>query len=184
MEEKNINKEEKNKLEENDTLSDDSKNSSSQSTGDLNKKNSEIDSLKKQCEEYLDGWKRTKADFINYKKDESKRLDSILKFSNETIIKDLLSVLDSFDLAIQSFGKDSKLEKGVYLIRSQMEDVLKKYGLERIIVSVGQQFDPALHEAIAVIESNEPSGTVVDEVERGYMLSGKLIRAARVRVSK
>ncbi len=141
-----------------------------QSSDNSSSSASEIDLLKKQCDEYLDGWKRTKADFINYKKDESKRLDSILKFSNETIIKDLLNVLDSFDLAIQSFGEDSKLEKGIYLIRAQMEDVLKKYGLERIMVSTGQEFDPALHEAIAVVESNEPSGTIVDEVEKGYTL--------------
>jgi len=145
---------------------------------------SEIDKLKKQCDEYLDGWKRSKADFINYRKDEVKRLDLILKFANETIIKDLINVLDSFDLAIQSLGGDSKVEKGVYLIRAQLEDILKKYGLERIIVSVGQKFDPALHEAIASVESDKPSGTIIDEVERGYTLSGKLIRAARVKVSK
>lgn len=145
---------------------------------------SEIETLKKQCDEYLDGWKRAKADFINYRKDESRRLDSVLKFSNETIIKDLVNVLDSFDLAIQSLEGDSKLEKGVYLIRTQLEDILKKYGLERIMVSAGQQFDPALHEAIASVESDKPSGTIVDEVEKGYMLSGKLIRAARVKVSK
>jgi len=145
---------------------------------------SEMDNLKKQCDEYLDGWKRSKADFINYRKDEAKRLDLILKFSNETMIKDLINVLDSFDLAIQSLGGDSKVEKGVYLIRAQLEDILKKYGLERIMVSVGQKFDPALHEAIAVAESDKPSGTIIDEVERGYTLSGKLIRAARVKVAK
>ena len=145
---------------------------------------SELETLKKQCEEYLDGWKRAKADFINYRKDEAKRLDAILKFSNETIIKDLISVLDSFDLAIQSLGGDSKVEKGVYLIRTQLEDILKKYGLERIIVSVGQLFDPALHEAIASVESDKPSGTIIDEVEKGYTLSGKLVRAARVKVAK
>jgi molecular chaperone GrpE len=153
----------------------------SQSQGGVS---SEIDTLKKQCDEYLDGWKRSKADFINYKKDETKRLDSILKFSNEVIIKDVIGVLDSFDLALESLGGESKVEKGVYLIRTQLEDILKKYGLERIIVSVGQPFDPALQEAIAVVESDKPSGTVIDEVEKGYTLSGKLIRAARVKVSK
>jgi molecular chaperone GrpE len=100
------------------------------------------------------------------------------------MIKDLINVLDSFDLAIQALGGESKMEKGVYLIRAQLEDVLKKYGLERIMVSVGQKFDPALHEAIVSIESDKPSGTIVDEVERGYMLSGKLVRAARVKVAK
>jgi molecular chaperone GrpE len=145
---------------------------------------SELETLKKQSEEYLDGWKRAKADFINYRKEETKRLDAILKFSNEMMIKDLINVLDSFDLAIQALGGESKMEKGVYLIKAQLEDVLKKYGLERIMVSVGQKFDPALHEAMASVESDKPSGTIVDEVERGYMLSGKLVRAARVKVAK
>jgi molecular chaperone GrpE len=145
---------------------------------------SEVEQLKKQVEEYLEGWKRAKADFINYRKDEARRLDAILRFANEAMIKDTINVLDSFDLAIQSLGGDSKVEKGVYLIRAQLEDALKKYGLERIIVSVGQKFDSALHEAIVSVESDKPSGTIVDEVEKGYTLSGKLIRPARVKVAK
>jgi molecular chaperone GrpE len=144
----------------------------------------DLDALKKQCDEYLDGWKRAKADFINYKKDETKRFETVLKYANETIIRELIGVLDSFDLAIQSLGADEKTEKGIYLIRTQLEDVLKRYGLERISVSVGQKFDPGVHDAISVVESDKPSGTVVDEVEKGYMMNGKLIRAARVKVAK
>ncbi len=145
---------------------------------------SEIERLKKENDDYLDGWKRAKADFINYKKDETKRFETVLKYANETIIRELISVLDSFDLAIQSLGADDKTEKGIYLIRTQLEDVLKRYGLERISVSVGQKFDPSIHDAITVVESDQPSGTVAEEVERGYMMNGKLIRAARVKVVK
>jgi molecular chaperone GrpE len=134
--------------------------------------------------EYLDGWKRAKADLINYKKDETKRFESVLKFANEQMIRDILVVLDSFDLAVVSLGENTKEEKGVFLIRTQLEDILKRYGLERVMVSVGQEFDPSVHDAIATVEAEHPSGTVVEEVERGYMLHGKLIRAARVKVSK
>lgn len=140
--------------------------------------------LQKKCNEYLDGWKRSKADLINYKKDENKRFESFLKFSNEQIIRDLLVILDSFDLALASLGGESKIEKGIYLIRAQFEDVLKKYGLERLSVSVGQKFDPLVHDAIASIEEEGESGTVFEEVEKGYMLNGKLIRASRVKVIK
>jgi molecular chaperone GrpE len=150
-------------------------------------KKEEIDELskcQKEREEYLDGWKRAKADLINYKKDEAKRFELVAKFANETIIQGLISVLDSFDLAVIVLEKEGKAEKGVYLIRSQLEDVLKKYGLERIIISVGQPFDPALQEAIAVVDSEKPPGTVLEEIERGYLLNGKLIRPARVKVSK
>ena len=70
------------------------------------------------------------------------------------------------------------------MIKSQLEYNLKKYGLEKIIVSVNQPFDPNLQEAIAAIESDKPSGIIVEEIEKGYLLNGKLIRPARVKVAK
>lgn len=160
-----------------------------------------LEDYKKRAEEYLDGWKRAKADLINYKKEEAKRFEALAKFANERIIRDLLTVLDSFDLAILAFEsqiyseKEDKLTeaeksklisnlKGVYLIRAQLEDVLKNYGLERLSVSLGQKFDPLVHEAVATVESDQPSGTIVEEVEKGYLLHGKLIRPARVKVAK
>lgn len=136
------------------------------------------------AEEYLAGWQRAKADLANYKKDEAKRLEEVAKFSNEVLIRELLTVLDSFDLGIAALEKESKAEKGIYLIRTQLEDSLKKFGLARLMISVGQDFDPALHEAIAVVDSDKPSGKIVEEVEKGYTLHGKLIRPARVKVAK
>ena len=146
----------------------------------------ELSKCRKEYDEYLDGWKRVKADLINYKKDEAKRFEAIVKFSNEALIKELINVLDSFDLALVALEveEDKKTQKGLYLIRQQLEDILRQNGLERIIVSVGQSFDPALQEAVATIELDKPSGTIIEEVERGYLLNGKLIRPARVKVSK
>ncbi len=140
----------------------------------------------KQRDEYLDGWKRAKADLINYKKDESKRFEAIVKFANEVIVKDLITVLDSFDLALVTLGGDeeSKMQKGLYLIRQQLEDIMRLSGLERVIISVGQPFDPSLQEAVASVESDKPSGTIIEEVEKGYSLHGKIIRPARVKVAK
>ncbi|MEK7555369.1 MAG: nucleotide exchange factor GrpE [Patescibacteria group bacterium] len=138
----------------------------------------------KERDEYLDGWKRAKADLINYKKEESKRFMEMAKFASEDLIVEMISILDSFDLGLAVLEKDGKAEKGMYLIRSQMEDVLRKRGLERIAVSVGQSFDPALHEAIAEIESDKPSGSIIEEIERGYLLNSKLIRPVRVKVAK
>jgi len=146
----------------------------------------ELSKCQKERDDYLDGWKRVKADLINYKKDEAKRFEAIVKFSNEALIKELINVLDSFDLALVALEveEDKKTQKGLYLIRQQLEDILRQNGLERIIVSVGQSFDPALQEAVATIELDKPSGTIIEEVERGYLLNGKLIRPARVKVSK
>lgn len=159
-------------------------------TGDgiSNEVDNEITSsdCEKQRDEYLDGWKRAKADLINYKKDENKRFESIVKFANEAIVKDLIIVLDSFDLALATLEGDeeSKTQKGLYLIRQQLEDIMRLSGLERVIISVGQPFDPNLQEAVASIESDKPSGTIIEEIERGYSLHGKIIRPARVKVSK
>ncbi|MDD4931699.1 MAG: nucleotide exchange factor GrpE [Candidatus Colwellbacteria bacterium] len=146
----------------------------------------EMEQLKKERDEYLDGWKRAKADLINYKNEELTRLREISRFAGEDMMRDILVVIDSFDLGISVLGEESEgaAGKGMYMIRTQLEDVLRKKGLERVIVSTGSPFDPSLHEAIASIESNLPSGTVVDEVERGYLLNGKLLRPARVVVAK
>lgn len=138
----------------------------------------------KEKDEYLDGWKRAKADLINYKKDEIKRFETMAKFSQEAIIRDLIAVLDSFDLALTIMEKEEKTEKGIYLIKAQLEDILKQNGLERVIIPIGQSFDPSLQEAIASVNSDKPSGTVIEEVEKGYLLHGKLVRPARVKVSK
>ena len=152
----------------------------------------ELTKCQKERDEYLDGWKRAKADLINYKKDEAKRFEIIIKFSQETIIKDLIIVLDSFDLALAALENENGAEngsarlttKGIYLIRTQLEDILKQNGLERVIISVGQPFDPSLQEVIASVNSDKPSGTIIKEMERVYLLHGKLVRPARVKVAK
>ena len=150
----------------------------------------DLEGLKKQCEEYLNGWKRAKADLINYQKDEQKRLDDIVKFSNWDLVRDLVTVLDSFAALERSMEGEPRPDRlgrdlaGLLMIRSQLEDALKRRGLERILVTVGQTFDPSLHEAIGEVESDQPVGTVVEEIERGYLLGGRVIRPARVKLSK
>lgn len=155
-------------------------------SGDVQAPESELEKVKKERDEYLDGWKRAKAELINFKNEEMTRLKEVSRFASEDIIRDLIVVLDSFDLAIAALSKDldSATGKGVYMIRSQFEDALKKRGLERIISPVGHPFDPSLHEAVASVESDSASEVVVDEVERGYTLNGRIIRPARVVVSK
>ena len=155
-----------------------------QPVSDTSVPESETQAIKKERDEYLDGWKRAKADLLNYKKEEAKRFESIMKFSNEQILRDLLIVMDSFDLAIAALGEAAKTEKGIFLIRAQFEDVLKRYGLERVPTTVGKPFDPASHDAVATVESTQESGTITEEVECGYMLGGKVIRPTRVKVAK
>ncbi len=153
---------------------------------DISIKKSELDKVTQEKEEYLDGWKRAKAELINYKNEEMNRLKEFSRLNNQDIIQNLIPVLDSFDLSIISLSKsaDPELIKGVQMIKTQLEDVLRKKGLEKIDPAKGETFDPSIHEAIASIPSDLPENTVVDEVERGYSLSGKVIRPARVVVSK
>lgn len=140
--------------------------------------------LQAQCEEYLNGWKRAKADFINYQKDEARRFEELAKFGNEALIKDLISILDSFDLAENAHPDN----KGLRIIRTQLEELLRKRGLEPIIIKIGDPFDPAHHEALLAIENSETApqspNAIAEELEKGYTLYRKVIRPARVKVIK
>lgn len=151
----------------------------------------EVTEFKKKLEEaeaktaeYLSGWQRAKADFVNYKKDEVQRFEELAKYSVGDMVKEFINVLDSFDLGLAALEKKGPVEKGVYMIKAQMEDVLKKRGLQKISIAPGSVFDPNISEAMTEVESDLPEGTVADEVEPGYKLYEKVLRPARVRISK
>jgi len=156
-----------------------------------NIKKDELNALQLKCEEYLAGWKRERADFINYKKDESERILSFTKFANEEIIFKLISILDNFNLAarhLQDASASSAQVQGFLQIKKQLEDLLQKEGIEEIEV-IEKEFDPNLMETVGEVEnSGDPmsaeSGVVVEEIQKGYMLNGKLIRPAKVKISK
>jgi len=133
----------------------------------------ETEELKKKCDEYLNGWKRERADFLNYKKDEMERIGQLVKYANEEIILKILPILDNLCLASAHIKDD-----GLVQIQKQLEDFLKKEGIEAIEV-IGKKFDPTTMEAV------EGDGdTVSEETQRGYTMYGKLIRPAKVKISK
>jgi molecular chaperone GrpE len=136
--------------------------------------------VEKQRDEYLDGWKRAKADLQNFKKSETERFTSIVKFANETFIAELLSILDSFDLGLAALADGDPAKQGMRLIRGQLEEALKRQGLERISALPGESFDPARHEAVGEMPGQHPPNTVAKEVSAGYSLHGKVIRAAKI----
>lgn len=138
----------------------------------------------KQRDEYLAGWQRAKADLLNYKKEEAARLEEFAKYHNADFVLELVSILDNFDLGLAALEKQGPVEKGIYMIRAQTEDILKKRGLERIEVKKGGEFDPAVMEAVAEVDSDLPEGKVVEEIEAGYRLYDKILRPARVKTSK
>lgn len=148
---------------------------------DDNEKRTEVE---KQRDEYLAGWQRAKADFINYRKEEMKHLEEVAQYGNQGLILDLISVLDNFDLGLRALEKNGPVEKGVYLIRTQIEDILKKRGLAKIEVKEGEALDPGVAEALSEVPSEKPPGTVVEVIESGYRLHERVLRPARVIVSK
>ncbi len=153
-----------------------------ESCKELEKKNEQCESEKN---EYLLGWQRTKADFQNYKKEESARTEMMIKFGNELFIRELLGVMSSFELGLSAVKGNEAAEKGISLIKSQLEDILRKAGLEKINVKQGEHFDPNTHEALLEVASSEvPSECVLEEMEKGYTLHGKVIRPAKVKISK
>jgi len=132
---------------------------------------------------------RRQAEFDNFRKRlERDRLESQDRTKADTL-KQLLPILDNFERALKHTtvrddeGNDGGLRTGVELIYKQLMDLVQKLGLEPI-KAVGQPFDPHLHEAVTTAPSDEvPENTVLDELQRGYLYNGKLVRPATVRVS-
>ena len=154
---------------------------------DIQKKVKKVKEDLKKCEterkEYLEGWQRAKADHINYKNDEGTRMEAMERFIAAGHVTDVLPALDSFDLAL-GHAMPQEVERGVLLIRSQFEDVLKKRGLTEIEVKVGDEFNPEKHESIGEVESGAAAGAIAEVVQRGYFFRERVLRPARVRLSK
>ena len=138
----------------------------------------QLKTCQKEKEEYLDGWQRAKADFVNARREEEKKREEFVRFSNQVLILDILPVLDSFDLAAENIK-----DKGFYLVRNQIGDILKRYGLE-VIKTKEEKFNPEVHEAIQEVESEKESGTIIEEIQRGYKLHNRVLRPAKVKVSR
>ena len=145
--------------------------------------NNEIEQTKLKCDEYLNGWKRERADFLNYKKDEAERISNLIKYGNEEIVLNLLPVLDNLFLA-QTHINDT----GLAQVIKQFQDLLKKEGIEPI-ETLGKEFDPNTMEAIEEVgrgptPTQSEAGIVIEEAQKGYTLHGKIIRVAKVKISK
>lgn len=140
----------------------------------------EVSQVIKERDEYLAGWQRAKADLANYKKEESDRLKLMSRFQLEAICRELLPVLDSFDLGLQN----SQDKQGLEMIRNQLWNILRRLGLQKISSPPGTEFDPTRHEAVGEVPATEPPGTISKEVSVGYALEEKIIRPVKVLLSK
>ena len=158
------------------------------------KEDKEIEELKKKLEEKekeakenYDRLVRTAADFENYKKRAAREKEDWTKFANEDLIRAILPFIDNLERAVnhaQKIADTGVLVEGVQLTLQQLLQALNKFGLSSF-ESVGKPFDPALHEAMLVVETDkhEPN-QVVEEFQKGYLLNDRLLRPATVSVSK
>ncbi|MBI4289189.1 MAG: nucleotide exchange factor GrpE [Chloroflexi bacterium] len=139
---------------------------------------------KARAEEYLAGWQRAQADFINYKRRTEQEKADASKFASAMLILNLLPVLDDFQRAFASVSASLAgltWVEGMQLVYRKMESVLEANGLSQI-KAMGEKFDPRYHEAVLHKEGDE--GVVIEELQRGYRLHDKVIRPALVVVGK
>jgi molecular chaperone GrpE len=131
------------------------------------------------AKEYLDGWQRSQADFANLRKRDAEDKVEFLKFANADLVAQLIPVLDSLELSLPHGNKELEV------IYKQLLSVLKSNGLEESS-PLGEPFDPGMYEAIGVLETDKPEDDhkVLEVMQKGYILQGKIIRPAKVRVGE
>lgn len=150
----------------------------------------EYEALKAKHDErdsYYDKYIRAHAEFENAKKRLDKEKDDFQKYANECFVIDFLPIIDSLEISEKHIkeAKDFKaVQEGVDMIHSQIQKFLKDIGVEKVR-TVGEKFNPHLHEAIEALEAdNKEEGLIVEELKPGYMFNGRLLRPASVRIVK
>ena len=140
----------------------------------------------RRAETYLNELKYLRADFDNYQKRLRREFDELAEVSGQRLVVKLLGTLDELELAVTSAQKASgneALVTGVEMVLKKLKEVLRQEGLSSI-EAVRKPFDPGLHEAALKVPSEEaPEGTVVEEIRRGYMFKGKVVRPSIVKVA-
>ena len=126
---------------------------------------------------------RLQAEFDNFRKRTEKDRAEFAQYAGMELIRELLPVLDNFDLAVKVECADKDYAKGIEMIHQRMADTLKKAGLEPI-EATGKMFDPHVHQAVERFSTADaPEDTVLSEFQRGYNFKGKLLRASMVKVA-
>jgi len=139
-----------------------------------------LDKEKTKAEEYLAGWQRTQADFMNYKRRTEQEKEEISQFANSILILHILPVLDDLERALTSIPpRLAKLSwvDGIRLIERKLRASLEAQGLSQI-KALGEPFDPNLHEAARMDKGKE--GIVIEEIQKGYTLHDRVIRPSKV----
>jgi len=137
----------------------------------------------KKVKEYVEHLQRLQAEFDNYRKRTEQEKQLIIKQANQELIQKLLSILDSFELAFRTIKEEDEFSKGIKMIYSEFYSTLEKQGLKKIDC-FNKKFDPHFHEVLLQGESDKEEGTILEELQKGYMLNNRIIRFSKVKTSK
>ena len=150
---------------------------------DIAAENSELEKVRRERDALLDRLARLQAEFDNARKRSAREQQDFKEYALAEALKSLLPIVDSFDRALASAEGGNEFVNGVQLINRQFHDTLGKLGLQPIEAK-GQPFDPNLHQAVQMVETDEVEDHhVIDELQRGYKLKDRLLRPAMVRVA-
>ncbi len=138
--------------------------------------------LMKQAQEYKEALQRLQAEFENFRKRCDKENERFKAYANAELIKGLLPILDSFELAIKNTADMAQFVKGVEMIYAQLHSLLAGLGLKEIKAE-GKQFDPYMHEVLLQDESDKDN-IVLEELQKGYVLNDAVLRHSKVKVGK
>lgn len=137
---------------------------------------------KEKITELTETLQRLQAEFENYKKRIDKEKEEFVKYTKADLILEILPTLDSFEMALKNASDKKKFIKGVELIFAQFYSLLESEGL-RPIEALGKKLDPYKHEVLMKQESDKEEDTVLEELQKGYMLNDKILRPSKVKVS-
>lgn len=144
----------------------------------------ELTQCRTERDDYLSGWQRAKADFINARKEEERTREAFVRFAAMGLLQEIVRIANLFDHAFDGTARDNPYVQGFSSIRDELYKILERYGATPI-PSVGQQFDASLHEAVESLPAKDQTedGIIVEEVEKGFMLEGNVIRPSKVKVA-
>jgi len=147
-----------------------------------------LESLEQEVKETHDRFLRVSAEFENYKKRAAREMDDFRKFANQSFVKAMLPVVDNLDRAIESSSNDehanTSVVEGVNMTLNEILKVFEQFGV-RSFESLGKTFDPGFHQAVMQEENEDhPDNTVLNELQKGYLIHDRLLRPAMVVVSK
>ncbi|MFH1370883.1 MAG: nucleotide exchange factor GrpE [Planctomycetota bacterium] len=144
----------------------------------------QIEDLRKEKDDIFAKLQRVAADYDNFQKRSAKQITDSVAYEKDKTIKTMLPVLDDFERALAHAENSDSVAEGVKLVYEHLKGVLRSQGVEQI-ETTGQRFDPSMHEAIVQqSDDSKEDGVVLEELQKGYKLNGRVIRASRVVVNK